>query len=331
MKKNIIFLLLIILASVSLVSNTKVFDAYIEQQDSVYDMQQFIPRMDLQMAIEKNMSYPNINIYVAPFDVHLGRVYLRDSIFDKAIESFHRATKANPFLPINENYLAETYLKMNQKDSFRFYAQKIFNKMPNHVSHFAFYIKSLEAKNTSVDLDSAFQKIIHKDMTFFWKTYLAAIYNVKYKSPYALNQIKIADSLFPKDTDIQYIVAANRFGEKNIKKSNETIIVADKLAEANDFKGSIKVLKSALKLYPDNNNTFNKLATSYFKISKYDSSLHYINKININKFNDLGRYHLIKGINLANLDRKKEACNQIQRSMILKNKEAIKASRVYCN
>ena len=160
--KEIILLFLVLFSFLGLVSNSVVFRSYIYQQKTVKDMNYPQPRLSLDEAKKLDLSYPNINIYVVPFKTHLGRVYLRDSMYKDAIASFHRARKINPYLLINENYLAETYLSINEIDSFKFYARKIFNKAPNHPSHFAFYIKSLDSLQNSKKIDSAFNTISAK-------------------------------------------------------------------------------------------------------------------------------------------------------------------------
>ena len=147
----------------------------------------------------------------------------------------------------------------------------------------------------------------------------------------AKRNIKIADSIFKKNKEIQYVIDAIRYGGDNIEKSDELISVADAIAKVGDFEGSIKVLKKALELYPTSNSIYDKIATSYFKISMNDSSLKYINKIDLSKYENPGRYFLIKGINLVKLDKKEEGCQALYQSIILGDKEAVKANRSFCN
>jgi len=315
---------------ISLISNIAVFRSYIIQQKSVSDMNNVVPKMSLDEALENDLLYPNINIFTVPFKTSLGRVYLRDSLYEKAIKSFHLARKNNPFLLINENYLAETYLKINQIDSFSYYAKKIFYNAPNHPSHFNYFLKSIGEQSNSKLIDSAFNLISFKS-EHVWKIYLSKLYHTDDKLDNANLNIKIADSLFPKNREIQYFIAAIKFGQENLKKAIELISVADKIAKLNDFEGSVNVLKDALKLYPDNNEILDKIATSYFKLKKYESSLEFINRIDLRKNNDEGRYRLIKGINLVKLNKKTEGCNEIYQSILLGNNEAIKANRSFCN
>ncbi len=330
MIKKYLLPILIIGSFISLASNILVFRSYIIQQISVADMNNVVPEMSLSVAKENDLTYPNINIFTVPFKTSLGRIYLRDSLYQNAIETFHAARKNNPYLLINENYLAETYLKINQRDSFDFYAKKIFSNAPNHPNHFAFYLRTIDDESNSTVIDSAFNLMTYKP-AHVWKIYLSKLYHVDKKSESSIINLKIADSLFPKNDEIQYLINVINHGQKEIRKSNELMSVADALAEEDNFDGSIHVLYEALELNPRSNLIFDKIATSYFKLEQYDSSLFYTNKININKYKDIGRYHLIKGINLVKLNKKEEGCKEIYESILLGNKEAIKANRSFCN
>ncbi|MDB3862200.1 hypothetical protein N9313_01385 [Flavobacteriaceae bacterium] len=327
---HIIIPILIIGSIFAIVSNSIVFRGYIIQQKGVADMNNIVPKMTIDEALENDLIYPNINIFTVPFKTALARVYLRDSLYNKAIINFHKARDNNPFLLINENYLAQTYLTLAKKDSFKFYAKKIFRLAPNHPNHFGYYLKSLDSLKTSSKIDSAFNRITKKSSTI-WKIYLAAIYNTDSLSKKAEKNIRIADSLYPKEKEIQYLIEALKYGQPALKKSDEYVIVADAQAQNNNFLEAIKILKKALELYPTGNSIHDKIATSYFKIEQYDSSLFYLNKINLKKYDNLGRYHLIKGVNLVNLGNKEEGCNEIYEAILLGNKEAIKANRSFCN
>lgn len=328
--KNIIIPLIIVGSVLAVISNVIVFRAYIQQQKNVGQMARIIPNITVDEALDGDMSYPNINIFTVPFKTLLGRVYLRDSLYDKAISTFHLAKKNNPYLLINENYLAETYLQIGEKDSLKYYAKKIFKNAPNHPNHFGLYIKSFDSLKYSFKIDSAFSKIKKRDSNI-WKIYLATLYNVDSLYDRAKENIKVADSIFPKDKDIQNIIEAIKYGQAELKKSDELVRIADMLAKENNFKGSIKILKEALSLFKTSNSILDKLATSYYKLEEYDSSLHYLNMINLIKYQNPGRYHLIKGINLIKLDKIEEGCNEIFEAILLGNKEAVKANKSFCN
>lgn len=318
------------LSIVSLVSNAVAFRGYVLQQNVVADMNNIIPQLSLEDAKYYELKYPNINIFTVPFKTHLGRAYLRDSLYDLAIETFHEARKINPYLLVNENYLAELYFTIGKKDSFKYYANKIFDLNPNHPGHFGFYIKSIDSLKNSIKIDSAFNLIYNKTSSI-WKIYLAALYNSDSLTSESKTNIKIADSIFQKDTELQYLLDNIKYGQENIKKANELIRVSDKMFQDNLMEDAIITLETALNLYPNNNEILDKISTIFYKKSQHDSSLKYLNMIDLNKYENLGRYHLIKGINLFKLGDSKAGCEEIYKSILLGDKEAIKANKSFCN
>ena len=147
----------------------------------------------------------------------------------------------------------------------------------------------------------------------------------------AKKNVKLADSLFPLDKEIQDFLAVLKYGKENFEKFEEYNTVADQLAKDGDFDNSKNILLKALRLNPDNNLIYDKLSTLYYKQKKFDSSMYFLNKIKLNKLVDKGRYYLIRGINMIKLDYKEEGCNEIYEAILLGNKEAIKANKSFCN
>ena len=68
---HVIIPILIIGSVFALVSNSIVFRAYIIQQQSVADMNNIVPKMTIDEALENDLIYPNINIFTVPFKTAL--------------------------------------------------------------------------------------------------------------------------------------------------------------------------------------------------------------------------------------------------------------------
>ena len=159
MRNNIAqsFVLLILLFSIAcIISNAIVFRNMRAQQTVIQDFGNSVPVIKLERALEFDFTYPNINAYTVPFKTYIGKVLLRDSLYEEAISYFHEARKYNPFLKINENYLAEVYDILQVKDSFKFYSSLTFKEMPNNPIHFGRYIKSIGPHNDTYLIDSLF-------------------------------------------------------------------------------------------------------------------------------------------------------------------------------
>ena len=326
--KNLFSVILILVSIAAVSSNIIVFRNYKVQKIVIEDNSKGTPELSLSEAQRYNFSYPNINVFTIPFKTYLGRIYLRDSMFVEAVSNFHQAKKHNPYLRINENYLAETYDILKVKDSFKYYSEIAYSKMPNNGSHFMNYIKSIGPHNDTYKIDSIFNLQKSKPL-IVWQLYLSSLVEVKNKSLLAKDNFEKASKLFPKEETIETLIAYNISGIKAVKSSLEYASVADQLALKGNYKGAIEVLIKALKLHSNNNN-YEKIATSYFKLKDYKSSLKYLDSFDLHKNFPKGRYYLIRGVALCELGEKEEGCNELTNAMINKNPQAQKAKKIYC-
>lgn len=325
--KKISFIVVII-SICALVSNTIIYLNYVKQQVVIQDIERHPPTLLSKKINEFDLNYPNINIYVVPFKTYIGRLYLRDSLYEKAIESFHKGRKNNPYLMINENYLADLYKEINLKDSFNYYTSLAFKNMPNHPAHFGRYIEMLGEKKNSYIVDSIFNSLIHKT-ELMWKIYLSSLTVIEEKSDLAINNFQLARNLFPRNQAIELSIDYNTYGIEKIEKAKTYENVSDALAEKDKFDEALELIDKAILLHPYN-KYYEKAATLSYKLKLFNKSLEYLEKIDLGRFYDKGRYHLIKGVSLAKLNDFDQACKELTKSIFNKNNEAIKAKRVFC-
>ena len=324
-KYSIVFVVLCVFC---LISNSVVFVNYIKQQQVVVDIERFPPTLSSDKITEFDLKYPNINIYVVPFKTYLGRLYLRDSMYEKAIEAFHKGRKNNPNLMINENYLADVYKEINVKDSFEYYTSKAFKKMPNHPAHFGRYLEMLDEKGNSYKIDSIFNSLSYKSETM-WKIYLSAISPTKTKSELAHENFKTARKRFPKDIGIGLAIDYNLYGYDDVEKAKKFEQVSDAFSDKGDFQQALIALQKATPLHPYN-KYYEKLATLSYKLKNFKSTVSYLDSIDKTVFFDEGRYYLVKGISLIQLNDKESGCEHLTQSIFKGNKEALKAKNVFC-
>ena len=319
---------IVIISICSLISNSIVYVNYVKQQVVIKDIERFPPSLSKEKISDFDLTYPNINIYVVPFKTYIGRIYYRDSFYKKAIESYHSARKNNPFLMINENYLADLYKEINVKDSFEYYTKKAFINMPNHPAHFGRYLEIIDKNENTFEIDSIFNTLIHKSQ-LMWKIYLSSISGIERKSNLAKENFKIALESFPKNQGIELAIDYNVYGIDNVDKAKKYEQVSDALAKENKFSEAYDVIKKAALIHPYN-KYHEKLATLAYKLELFQESLDHLKNINTKRFYDQGRYHLIKGVSLAKLDKKKSACEELTKAIFNSSKEAINAKRVFC-
>ena len=326
--KNIIFVLLTSILIFSIASNYKVFQVMKAQNFLIKDYGKHTPEVSLKEVLNYDFSYPNINAYTVPFKTYIGRVYLRDSQYQKAISYFHEARKYNPYLKSSENYLAEIYDAIKVKDSFQFYAKVAYKEMPNNTLHFGRYIKSIGPHKNSYTVDTLFNSQVYKT-NIFWQLYLSSLVSIDSKSYLAKQNFNKAIELFPKDKNIETLVDYNIYGKENVDKSEQFVRLADELARTDDFIGAIKVLKDAIKLYPKN-DYYEKLATCYYKLKDYKSTVEYLDRMNLEKTYSIGRYHLILGVALCELKQNQRGCDELTKAVFSKDPQALKTKSIYC-
>jgi len=326
---QILVILLIILSIASIVSNSVVFNNMRAQQIVIEDFGNLTPKMELKKALELDFSYPNINAYTVPFKTYIGKVLLRDSLYEEAISYFHEARKHNPYLRVNENYLAEIYDILGVKDSFNYYSNLTFMKMPNNPIHFGRYIKSIGPHQNTFIIDSLFNKQKYK-YEVFWQLYLSMLVGIENKSELAHSNFSEALRTFPKGIEIEMLVDYNLYGKYEVDAAKEISNVADNLAIKGDFKNAIVLLEKAIKKHPFN-DYFEKLATIYFKKKDYEKAFSYLEKFDLDRTFNEPRFNLIKGVTLCELNNEEEGCKFLTRALILKDPQAKKAKEVYCN
>ena len=316
-----IMLLLIML------SNAYVFVNYRKQQIVISDSDNLVPTISINEAENLNITYPNLTVHTYPVNTYLGRVYLREKLYDKAIKAFHTARSQNPFLRMNEYYLSEVYDEMGLIDSAQFYKEIAFKKMPNHPLHFYSYLKSVNDKDTTA-IDTSFQRIKFKSKGQ-WKIFLTKVLNVEEKSTYQKNQLKVADSLFFKDAEVKLLVDYNLYGKDLILNKINLVTKAEEKIKSEAFSESLELLRQIPpKLY--DNRIYDVFSTSFYNLSKYDSSLFYLNKINLNKLNDKGRFHLVKGLNYLRIGDTINSCKELDISYLNNNKRAFILLTKHC-
>ena len=326
--KQLILVILLVFSIVSFISNFYVFLNLRDQQKVIKDFGNNVPKLSLNQALKFDLSYPNINAYTVPFKTYIGRVYLRDSMYKKAIATFHEAKKYNPYLLINENYLAEIYDILKVKDSFKYYSKITFDKMPNNPVHFGRYIKAIGPHSDTRLIDSLFLKQKYKS-NIFWQLYLSSIVSIENKSDLTKKIFLEAKRLYPFDENIEKLIDYNIFGKENMDKSWELVSFADELVKADKLDVALVVLDDAVKLY-ENNFILEKIASIHYKLKEYELSIETLKQINKEKIYSKGRYNLIMGISYCELGRNEEGCDFLTNSIFENDPQGIKAKNIYC-
>ena len=172
-------------------------------------------------------------------------------------------------------------------------------------------------ENDTVAIDTSFRRIKFKSQDQ-WKVFLTKVLNVKNKSAYQNKKIMEADSLFFDAPQIKLLVDYNKYGKESVLENITRITEVENNINNKDFKAALIKLRGANKNLIDN-RILDLFSTAFYNLKMYDSSIHYLNKINTNKFSNLGRYHLIKGLNYLKLDSLDKSCKIYPKNQALNN------------
>lgn len=310
------------------VSNVKVFISYVEQQEIINDIKYMVPKLSLERAESFNYEYPTLNVFTQPLKNYLGRVYLREGMYDKAIETFHKARSENPYLLINENFLADVYRNLKMDDSVKYYSRKAFNKMPNNVFHYEGFLQTINIDDT-LSIDESFDKIILKSESI-WIAYLAGTVRFKVKSDKMKSNIEFARINYYKNPTIRLLINYHLYGKEKVDEAVDLIEQGSSLMNARQHYESIFPFLKAYEILPKNNDLLLNLASSYYIIDKFEEAKKYIDQIEEDYIVDNGKYFFIKGIIYCENNFNEIGCKLLTDAIKQNFNDAYNAKLKYC-
>ena len=225
--------------------------------------------------------YPNLTQTVIPFNSIIGAHWVNKDSFELGLEYLRKGNKDNPYLGFSDMLLAHVYQNMGVKDSFEYYTMEASKKLPNNPAHFALLGKILLAENKLDSFNSKFKEIIKRvPDREVWRLYLAAMVEHKYKFDTievyenARNaKLIFADKFDQRGHKTLHLTADYvLYGVENVKKAIELRQVA--VDSFNDNPNlSIKKLKEAIDLVPDNISYYETLLEIQFRNKYYEDVL----------------------------------------------------------
>ena len=311
-----------------LASNILVFISFREQQSIIQDTKYLVPKLPLSEAESFNYNYPTLNVFTMPLKNYLGRVYLREGKYDKAIETLHQARKENPYLMANESFLADVYRNLKMDDSVKFYSRKSFYNMPNNAMHFENFLTSIDLNDT-LTLDKGFE-MINKKSNKIWLAYLAGMVQLNVKSKAMLENIQYAKKTFYDIPAARLLIDYIEYGRENVDRAIDYSEKAKEQMSKNDYENALVNLQLAYEITPNNSDILDNLAACYYFLGDFEKANKYVEEINENHVSNNGRYLFIRGIILGELQRFEEACKFLTDAIKLNFNEAYKAKLKYC-
>lgn len=272
MKKTSIFFVLIVVSSLTMLSNWKVFQLNINQHlllEAI--MNDSYENFDVEYIERISGGYPNLSATAIPLKSITGAYWVNNDSILKALRHLHEGNKNNPFIGFSDMILANIYQSINEKDSFAYYTRSAIKKLPNAPAHNVLLSRLYVLEN---DLDSL--QLLFKDVSSrvkdpeIWKIYLAAMVGnwKNIDTTEAKDYAKIAKDTW-KGESISLLSDYVLYGEDKVKKAVE---LRDKAVDsfATNPKLSVKLMKEAISIIPDNVNYFENLVEMYFFQNNYN-------------------------------------------------------------
>tara|TARA_B110000027_G_C16103037_1_gene293982 strand:+ start:231 stop:1232 length:1002 start_codon:yes stop_codon:yes gene_type:complete len=230
MKKNLLFLLIILIITASIKINYAFNNSLIEQTILVYE---FNNSGSLDYPFDKvqnfNHTFPNVTVTALPISFMKARYYLKAKKFDEALALIYESMKINPYIGVSEFELAKFYQSRNS-DSLYNNSKQAFHKLPSNSYHSKFYFYALSKLNREQELDSAFN-IIKKNNDFEqWKDYIFYKLALDETNRMEMTKLLEGNSTFDQKKD-QYVTLRTLvdIGFNNYSSYEASIIKAENL------------------------------------------------------------------------------------------------------
>lgn len=260
----------------SLVSNYKKFSITVDEVkifnavgNSTYDF-------DLDYVKRISKSYPNLTSSAIPIKGILGAYYITNDSILKGIDLLNKGILDNPYIGHPDMILARTYEIFGIKDSFNFYTEKAYKKLPNNSASYLLLAKKFLNEQKYDSLSYFFSDISNRIVdNNIWQIYLASMISVEDK----FNEYKIDSTS----------VLLNAKKAKQISDDKVVTLLADYLVYGKDVVDesinkyetaldifnsdpdyAIKLVSEAVSQIGDNYQFYETLIEMYFEVKNYE-------------------------------------------------------------
>ena len=284
MRVNSIFLLLLLLALATLISNYRIFQVYVGQEKILEIISSGEYQFDESYRDRISSGYPSVSSTVIPFKSILGAHWIVNDSIDKGLKLLKESNNDNPYLGFNDLIYANLFEEVGMKDSFTYYARKAVSKLPNAPQHYILLVKTFLMQEKYDSLDYVFNKIKNRVNDFqVWKVYLASVLrNIdKMDRDKIIANAEYAKKRFNHE-EINLLSDYIIYGEKEVNQliKNKQIAI-DTFTKNPDY--GIKLMKNILEK-DQNIFHYETLIEMYFKNQEYQDVVDtYLKLIELNQ------------------------------------------------
>ena len=301
--KYLIFSLLILLSILSIVSNYKLYQSYINQHFLLTAVMNGEYTFSDEYAKRISAGYPSLSATDIPLKSMMGAYWINKDSLELGLEYLRQGNKENPYIGFSDMIFANVYQSLGMKDSFSYYTRRAYKKLPNNPAHYALLARIYVQENKIDSLDLIFKEITSRvPDREVWRLYLSAMVYNKYflDTIEVYENAKKAKSIFPDNKQLNLTADYVLYGVENVKKSIELNQIAiDTFEVAPNY--SINAIKQAIEKVPDNTTYYETLIEMQFRINKYQDVIDTYEKLNELKMTNL-RANIIEFISISYLN-----------------------------
>ena len=325
--------ILILLQPLSLYSSVRLFNS---SKDQFYFLGQFNANkfiMPIEEVEKMEMDYPNISGTTIPLKTFKAMFYLKNEEYQKAIDLYHQAKRHNPFLKINETYIAYAHFKLNNADSSKYYSKIAFETQPRNMVHYSHYqiANSLFSDTTEIRNTYLKMKRFSGD-ELVDKIYLLAMNGLVDKDQTERILNDVGDKILYESKDDQLV--ANyyvfKFGKERVIKADRLNKLGDSLFKLGQYEKAAFKFEEATKLNNLEIPYFENAANAFMQISNHTKVFEITNYIIQNFENYSGKVHYIRAVSLIEQNKLKDACQELAFSFKLGFRGAKVLQNSYC-
>ncbi len=309
---NFLIMGLIIIGLLSLFSNFKNYKVYVKQNLILASIATGEYEFSDEYIDRISSGYPSLTATVIPFNSIIGAHWINKDSLELGLDYLRKGNKDNPYLGFSDMLLAYVYQNLKMKDSFKYYTKEANRKLPNSPIHFALLGNILLSEEKLDSFNYRFKEITNRvPDREVWRVYLSTMAVRKYDfdtTEVNENAIK-AKSIFPDNNSIKLTADYVLYGAKNVKKSIELRQTAIDSFPKNSAL-SIKSIKEAITLVPDNRSYYETLIEMQFRINKYEDVIDTYDKLkDLNMTSLRGNVVEFIAISYLNTNNQREGCS----------------------
>ena len=270
------YLVILIITMFSLFSNYKKFVSSIDEINIFNSVASSTFNLDSNYLEKLSKLYPNLGSSAIPLKSILGGYYVTQDSISKGIDLLKKANLDNPYLGYPDMLLARVYEFTGQKDSFFYYTNQAYNKLPNNSASYLMLTKKLLSQKKFDSLSYFFNDISNRIVDInVWQIYLAAMFSVEDKYvEYNIDALEVEQNarrakILSDDQSLKlladYIIYGRDVVAENYKKYEDAMNTFNDNPEY-----SIKLMSEVIDEIGDNLDFYEAIIEMYFQVNNFE-------------------------------------------------------------